>query len=209
MNPFPIDNPQRLQAMKPTFSLCVYCGSRMGDSPAYAQAAQAVGRWIGQHQGQLIYGGGNNGLMGVVAQATAQAGGRVVGVIPQALVDKEVARRECDELHVVQTMHERKQMMAERADAFLAIPGGIGTLEEFFEVWSWRQLGYHHKPIGLLSVEGFFDGLIGFLSQATERGFIGEPQQQLVQHGSDVHGLLSGLVQAASVHPPGSGWGQI
>ena len=105
--------------MKPTFSLCVYCGSRTGDSPAYAQAAQAVGTWIGQHQGQLIYGGGNNGLMGVVAQATAQAGGRVVGVIPQALVDKEVARRECDELHVVQTMHERKQMMAERADAFL------------------------------------------------------------------------------------------
>ena len=195
--------------MNPTFSLCVYCGSRMGDSPAYAQAAQAVGRWIGQHQGQLIYGGGNNGLMGVVAQATSQAGGRVVGVIPQALVDKEVARRECDELHVVQTMHERKQMMAERADAFLAIPGGIGTLEEFFEVWSWRQLGYHHKPIGLLSVDGFFDSLISFLSQTTERGFIGAPQQQLVQHGNDVDGLLNGLVQAAGVHPPGSGLGQI
>ena len=191
--------------MKPTFSLCVYCGSRMGDSPAYAQTAQAVGTWIGQHQGQLIYGGGNNGLMGVVAQATAQAGGRVVGVIPQALVDKEVARRECDELHVVQTMHERKQMMAERADAFLAIPGGIGTLEEFFEVWSWRQLGYHHKPIGLLSVQGFFDGLTGFLSQATERGFIGESQQHLVQHGSDVDVLLSGLARAASMHTPGSG----
>jgi uncharacterized protein (TIGR00730 family) len=181
----------------------------MGDSPAYAQAAQAVGTWIGQHQGQLIYGGGNNGLMGVVAQATAQAGGRVVGVIPQALVDKEVARRECDELHVVQTMHERKQLMAERADAFLAIPGGIGTLEEFFEVWSWRQLGYHDKPIGLLSVDGFFDGLIGFLSQATERGFIGEPQQQLVQHGNDVGELLSGLARAAGMHPPGSGLGQI
>ena len=181
----------------------------MGDSPAYAQTAQAVGTWIGQHQGQLIYGGGNNGLMGVVAQATAQAGGRVVGVIPQALVDKEVARRECDELHVVQTMHERKQMMAERADAFLAIPGGIGTLEEFFEVWSWRQLGYHHKPIGLLSVQGFFDGLTGFLSQATERGFIGESQQHLVQHGSDVDELLSGLVRAASMHAPGSGLSEI
>ena len=168
----------------------------MGDSPAYAQTAQAVGTWIGQHQGQLIYGGGNNGLMGVVAQATAQAGGRVVGVIPQALVDKEVARRECDELHVVQTMHERKQMMAERADAFLAIPGGIGTLEEFFEVWSWRQLG-------------FFDGLTGFLSQATERGFIGESQQHLVQHGSDVDELLSGLARAASMHTPGSGLSEI
>ena len=100
-------------------------------------------------------------------------------------------------------------MMAERADAFLAIPGGIGTLEEFFEVWSWRQLGYHHKPIGLLSVEGFFDGLIGFLSQVTERGFIGVPQQQLVQHGSDVQGLLSGLAHAAGVQTPGSGLGQI
>ena len=181
----------------------------MGDSPAYAHAAQAVGSWIGQHQGQLIYGGGNNGLMGVVAQATAQAGGRVVGVIPQALVDKEVARLECDELHVVQTMHERKQMMAERADAFLAIPGGIGTLEEFFEVWSWRQLGYHDKPIGLLSVQGFFDGLIGFLSKATDHGFIGAPQQQLIQHGSDVGGLLSGLAQAAGVRTTCSGLGQI
>ena len=191
--------------MKPTFSLCVYCGSRMGESTAYAHAAQAVGTWIGKHQGQLIYGGGNNGLMGVVAQATAQAGGRVVGVIPQALVDKEVARRECDELFVVQTMHERKQMMAERADAFLAIPGGIGTLEELFEVWSWRQLGYHNKPIGILSVEGYFDGLIGFLSHATERGFIGAAQQQLVQHGSDVDGLLSGLAQEASMQKPGSG----
>ena len=177
----------------------------MGESTAYAHAAQAVGTWIGKHQGQLIYGGGNNGLMGVVAQATAQAGGRVVGVIPQALVDKEVARRECDELFVVQTMHERKQMMAERADAFLAIPGGIGTLEELFEVWSWRQLGYHHKPIGILSVEGYFDGLIGFLSHATERGFIGAAQQQLVQHGSDVESLLSGLAQEASMQKPGSG----
>ena len=181
----------------------------MGESQAYAHAAQTVGTWIGQHQGQLIYGGGNNGLMGVVAQATAQAGGRVVGVIPQALVDKEVARRECDELFVVQTMHERKQMMAERADAFLAIPGGIGTLEELFEVWSWRQLGYHHKPIGILSVEGYFDGLIGFLSHATERGFIGAAQQQLVQHGSDVNGLLSGLAQEAGVQKPGSGLSEI
>jgi len=209
MNPFPTDLLTFTDTMTPTFSLCVYCGSRMGDSPAYAQAAHAVGTWLGQHQGQLVYGGGNNGLMGVVAQATAQAGGRVVGVIPQALVDKEVARRECDELHVVQTMHERKQMMAERADAFLAIPGGIGTLEEFFEVWSWRQLGYHDKPIGLLSVDGFFDGLIGFLSQATAQGFIGAPQQHLVQHGSDVGELLGALAQAAGASPKGSGLNQI
>jgi len=177
----------------------------MGDSPAYAQAAQAVGTWIGAHGGQLVYGGGNNGLMGVVAQATAQAGGRVVGVIPQALVDKEFARRECDELHVVQTMHERKQLMADRADAFLAIPGGIGTLEEFFEVWSWRQLGYHHKPIGLLSINGYFDTLMGFLSQATQHGFIGAAQQKLVRHGPEVDSLLRGLITEAGMPNAGTG----
>ncbi len=191
--------------MKPNFSLCVYCGSRRGDSPAYAQAAQEVGAWIGRHGGQLVYGGGNNGLMGVVAQATAQAGGRVVGVIPQALVDKEFARRECDELHVVQTMHERKQMMAERADAFLAMPGGIGTLEELFEIWSWRQLGYHHKPLGLLSVNAYYDGLMAFLSQATHSGFIGEAQQKLVLHDSEPDRLLKALVSEAGMSPNGSG----
>ena len=194
---------------EPAFSICVYCGSKPGDQDIYTQCAQQVGQWIGQHGGQLVYGGGRNGLMGTVADATLAAGGRVVGIIPQALVEKEWSHTECTELHVVQTMHERKQMMAERADAFLAIPGGIGTLEEFFEVWSWRQLGYHHKPIGLLSVQGFFDGLTGFLSQATERGFIGESQQHLVQHGSDVDELLSGLARAARMHTPGSGLSEI
>jgi len=195
--------------MTPNFSLCVYCGSRPGADPHYAQAARDVGAWIGRHGGQLVYGGGQNGLMGIVADATTAAGGSVVGIIPQFMVEREWARPSCDELHIVSTMHERKQMMAERADAFFAIPGGIGTLEEFFEVWSWRQLGYHHKPIGLLSVQGFFDGLTGFLSQATERGFIGESQQHLVQHGSDVDVLLSGLARAASMHTPGSGLSEI
>ncbi|NBW67562.1 MAG: TIGR00730 family Rossman fold protein [Betaproteobacteria bacterium] len=190
---------------KPNFSLCVYCGSRMGDLPAYAQAARDVGSWIGRHGGQLVYGGGNNGLMGVVAQATAQAGGRVVGVIPQALVDKEFARRECDELHVVQTMHERKQMMAERADAFLTLPGGIGTLEELFEIWSWRQLGYHHKPLGMLSVNGYYDGMMAFLSQATQNGFIGEAPQKLVRLDSETDRLLKTLVSEAGMRPEGSG----
>ena len=119
---------------EPAFSVCVYCGSRPGENPAFADAAKAVGRWIGQHGGQLVYGGGRSGLMGTVAEATRLGGGRVVGVIPQALVDKELANRQCDELHIVQTMHERKAMMAERSDAFLALPGGIGTLEELFEV---------------------------------------------------------------------------
>ena len=132
---------------EPTFSICVYCGSRPGENPAFAQAAQEVGRWIGEHSGQLVYGGGRSGLMGTVAEATRLAGGRVVGVIPQALVDKELANRACDELHIVQNMHERKAMMAERSDAFVALPGGIGTFEELFEVWTWRQLGYHGKPL--------------------------------------------------------------
>ena len=145
---------------EPTFSICVYCGSRPGENPAFAQAAQEVGRWIGEHSGQLVYGGGRGGLMGTVAEATRLAGGRVVGVIPQALVDKELADHACDELHIVQNMHERKAMMAERSDAFVALPGGIGTFEELFEVWTWRQLGYHGKPLGLLNVAGYYDGLL-------------------------------------------------
>jgi len=119
--------------VSPAFSLCVYCGSKPGKHPAYEAAAQAVGDWIGAHQGQLVYGGGHNGLMGIVADATQAAGGRVVGIIPGSMVEREWARHSCDELHVVATMHERKRMMMERADAFLALPGGIGTFEEFFK----------------------------------------------------------------------------
>jgi uncharacterized protein (TIGR00730 family) len=146
--------------MNPAFSICVYCGSRPGERPEYSQAAEAVGHWIGRHQGQLVYGGGRTGLMGTVAEATRAAGGRVVGIIPQALVDKEVANRACDELLVVDTMHERKALMGERAGAFLALPGGIGTFEELFEIWTWRQLGYHDKPIGLLNVAGYYEALV-------------------------------------------------
>jgi len=149
---------------EPAFSICVYLGSRPGNNPLFTQAAQAVGRWIGEHRGQLVYGGGNSGLMGVLAQATKDAGGRVVGIIPRALVNKELANRACDELHIVQTMHERKAMMAERSDAFLAIPGGIGTLEELFEVWTWRQLGYHDKPIGVLDADGYYRQMLAFWS---------------------------------------------
>ena len=111
--------------------------------------------------------------MGTVAEATRLAGGRVVGVIPQALVDKELADHACDELHIVQNMHERKAMMAERSDAFVALPGGIGTFEELFEVWTWRQLGYHGKPLGLLNVAGYYDGLLGFLQTSVKSGFMG------------------------------------
>jgi uncharacterized protein (TIGR00730 family) len=180
----------------PRFSICVYCGSRPGADPAFAQQAQAVGQWIGQNGGQLVYGGGRGGLMGVVAEATRLAGGRVVGVIPQALVDKELANGACDELHIVQTMHERKAMMAERSDAFIALPGGIGTFEELFEVWTWRQLGYHGKPLGLLNTAGYYNGLLGFLQSSVSSGFMGDWQMDLLQVDATAEVLLQKLVEA-------------
>jgi uncharacterized protein (TIGR00730 family) len=187
----------------PAFSVCVYCGSRSGLSPSFLQAARDVGAWIGRHGGQLVYGGGNAGLMGEVASATLAAGGRVVGVIPRALVDKELANQECTELHVVETMHERKRMMAERADAFLTLPGGIGTLEEFFEVWTWRQLGYHHKPVGLLDVEGYYAPLLEAVRSSLQHGFMSDWQMDMVQVDSDAPRLLQSLVQAAGAQPGG------
>lgn len=180
----------------PAFSLCVYCGSRPGGNPLFTEAAIQVGNWIGKHGGALVYGGGNNGLMGTVAHATLAAGGTVVGVIPQALVDKECANRACTELHVVANMHERKALMAERADAFLALPGGIGTFEELFEVWAWRQLGYHQKPLGLLNVAGYYDGLLRFLTQTVASGFVGPWQMDLLHTDHEASTLLRQLVQA-------------
>ncbi len=185
----------------PTFSLCVYCGSRPGTDPAYVDAARAVGEWIGRHGGQLVYGGGRNGLMGVVADATMAAGGRVVGIIPKALVEKEWAHHGCSELHVVDTMHERKRLMAEHADAFLALPGGIGTLEELFEVWTWRQLGYHDKPVGLLNLGGYYDSLLAFLRTSVQQQFMGDWQIDLIRVEADAAKLLPDLVQAAGFSP--------
>ncbi|MFT3721191.1 TIGR00730 family Rossman fold protein [Pseudorhodoferax sp.] len=185
--------------MKPAFSICVYCGSRPGAQTVYADTARQVGEWIGRHGGQLVYGGGHNGLMGMVADATLAAGGRVVGVIPKALVEKEWAHRGCTELHVVETMHDRKRMMAERADAFLALPGGIGTFEEFFEAWTWRQLGYHDKPVGLLNVNGLYDGLERFLESVVEQQFINRWQMDLIRIGRDAAELLKSLVNDAGL----------
>ena len=185
----------------PSFSLCVYCGSRLGEDAAFAATAALVGEWIGRRHGQLVYGGGRNGLMGVVADATLAAGGRVVGIIPKALVEKEWAHTACTELHVVDTMHERKRMMAERADAFLALPGGIGTFEEFFEVWTWRQLGYHDKPVGLLNQGGYYDGLLAFLKTGVDQGFMNPWQMDLIRSDSDHAALLPALVQEAGLAP--------
>jgi uncharacterized protein (TIGR00730 family) len=185
--------------MKPAFSLCVYCGSRTGASPLFAQAATAVGQWIGAHQGQLVYGGGSNGLMGTVARATKSAGGKVIGVIPHALAEKESANDDCDELHLVDNMHQRKFMMAEHADAFLALPGGIGTFEELFEVWTWRQLGFHNKPIGLLNVDGYYDGLLGFMQNTVAKGFVSDWQMDFVFQSDSIKSLLPMLVESAGL----------
>lgn len=187
--------------MNPAFSVCVYCGSRPGLNPEFTNAAQQVGTWIGRHGGQLVYGGGRAGLMGIVADATLQAGGRVIGVIPKALVEKECAHQACTELHIVDTMHDRKRMMAEHADAFLALPGGIGTFEELFEVWTWRQLGYHDKPIGLLNTAGYYDGLLSFLETSVEQQFLGDWQMDLIRSGTEPSSLLKELVQAAGMSP--------
>jgi len=187
--------------MTPNFSICVYCGSRPGAEPHFAAAAAATGRWIGAHGGQLVYGGGNNGLMGVMADATLAAGGRVVGIIPRSMVEREWAKRDCTELHIVENMHERKSMMAERADAFLALPGGIGTFEEFFEAWTWRVLDFHRKPVGLLDLGGYYAKLLDFLRQGVQAGFMNDWQVEMLTIGSEVEPLLRELVQSAGFDP--------
>lgn len=187
--------------MTPRFSLCIYCGSRNGADPRFAQVATEVGHWIGAHGGQLVYGGGNNGLMGVLASAALEAGARVVGVIPHSMVEREWAKRDCTELHIVDNMHQRKSMMAERADAFLALPGGIGTFEELFEVWSWRMLQFHRKPVGLLDQDGYYAPLLQFLRQGVRHGFMNEAQMELLTVESDPAKLLPQLVQAAGIDP--------
>jgi uncharacterized protein (TIGR00730 family) len=182
--------------MKP-LSLCVYCGSRTGNDAAFRTAAEQVGTQIARRGWQLVYGGGNAGLMGVVANAALAGGAPVVGVIPTSLMQRELGHPGLTELHVVDTMHQRKTLMAERADAFLALPGGIGTFEEIFEVWTWRQLGYHDKPVGLLNVGGYYDPLIDFLAKTVEQGFVQPAQHALLQVGDDNDELLSRLGRLA------------
>jgi uncharacterized protein (TIGR00730 family) len=181
----------------PAFSLCVYCGSRNGTEEAHAQAARDVGTLIGRSGWQLVYGGGRAGLMGEVADAALAAGARVIGVIPSSLMDRERGHQGLHELHVVETMHQRKQMMAERSDAFVALPGGIGTFEELFEVWTWRQLGYHDKPIGLLNAGGYYDPLLAFLTHAQQQGFMSDEQRTLLEVDADAQRLIQRLGELA------------
>lgn len=153
-------------------SICVFCGSSLGGSKAYEEGARAMGHEIARRGITLVYGGGSVGLMGIVADAALEAGGKVHGVIPQALDAKEIGHKGLTNKEVVGSMHERKARMAELSDAFLAMPGGIGTYEEIFEIWTWAQLGIHSKPLGFYNVDGFYDDLLAFLDKATEDGFI-------------------------------------
>lgn len=178
-------------------TVCVYCGSRHGQRAEYTEAARALGRAIGEQGHGLVYGGGKVGLMGEVADAVLASGGPVVGVIPETLKQREVDHPGLTELHVVPDMHQRKRMMAERADLFIALPGGIGTLEELYEVWTWRQLGYHDKPIGLLDTAGFYAGLLAFMRHTVTEGFLDEAQNRVPQIGSDPRELLDRLVSLA------------
>jgi len=181
----------------PPLRACVYCGSRHGLRPAYKAAAQRLGEAIGRRGWQLVYGGGRVGLMGEVADATLAAGGTAVGVITDALMQREVGHRGLTELHVVRTMHQRKQQMAERADLFIALPGGIGTMEELFEVWTWRQLGYHDQPMGLLNVEGYYDGFLSFCAHMVSEGFLAAEQKAALVTGDEPERLLLELATLA------------
>ena len=166
-------------------SVAVFCGSSKGRNGLYAAAAEELGRLLALRGTTLVYGGGNIGLMGVLARAALCAGGRVVGVIPEHLAAYEVALPEATEMRVVSSMHERKALMADLSEAFLALPGGLGTLEEFFEVWTWAQLGLHRKPLGLLDAGGFFGPLVRFLDHAVSEGFVRPVHRQLVVVDSD------------------------
>jgi hypothetical protein len=165
--------------------LCVFCGSKPGDNPAYAEAAAALGHMLAEQRIGLVYGGASVGLMGVIADATLQAGGDAIGVIPQSLVDKEIAHPDLTQMHIVSGMHERKALMADLSDGFIALPGGIGTLEELFEIWTWAQLGMHSKPCVLLNVAGYYNQLIGFLDQMTQAGYLKESSRSMLRIASN------------------------
>jgi uncharacterized protein (TIGR00730 family) len=178
-------------------AVAVYCGANAGADPIYAEAARAMGRALVTHHLELVFGGGHVGLMGTIADEVLRLGGKVRGVIPQQLVDRELAHPGLTELFVVKDMHERKAMMASLADGFVALPGGMGTLEELFEMLTWSQLGIHQKPIGVLNVDGFYDQLIGFLAHANDTGFIRPQHAGLMKVSSDPDALLA-LLNAAS-----------
>ena len=170
--------------------LAVYCGSATPTDTVYIETARTVGQTLAERGIGVVYGGGKLGLMGAVADAALDAGGEVIGVIPQALVGSEVAHRGCTELHVVPGMHERKRMFTDLSDGFLTIPGGVGTMDELWEAISWSQLGYHAKPVGLLNVAGFYDRLVQFNAHMVDVGFIREQHKNILIAEDDLGRLL-------------------
>ena len=186
--------------------LAVYCGSASGAEPKFADAARATAEAMAASSVDLVYGGGRLGLMGLMADSVLELGGRVYGVIPKALVDIEVAHCGCTELHKVADMHQRKAKMTELADGFLALPGGIGTLDELFEAWSWKALGYHKKPFCLLNVDGFWDGLIDFIDHATASGFLSPARRRQLLVANSPGEALQLLDEAAEGATQGMVW---
>jgi uncharacterized protein (TIGR00730 family) len=174
-------------------SVCVYCGSSLGAKPVYETAVRAFARALVEAGCTLVYGGGRIGLMGALADEVLAAGGQAIGVIPELLVDKEVGHYGLTELHVVPDMHQRKKMMADLSDAFVALPGGAGTLEELFEVYTWAQLGYHAKPIGLLDVAGYYAPLVDMLTHTVREGFLQQRYFDLLQIDTQASALLDKL----------------
>lgn len=182
-------------------SICIFCGSSPGNRPEYLRLARTTGRAIAERGLTLVYGGGKVGLMGAVADSALAAGGRVVGIIPQMLLDREVGHPGLSELHVVSTMAERKVRMIELSDAFLTLPGGIGTLDELFEAWTWTQLGLHEKPSGVLNFQGYYDALVQFLDLAVAEGFQRPRHRAALLVDTEVESLLDQLQAAAAPLP--------
>lgn len=171
-------------------SICVFCGSRSGNHPAYTEAARSLGEMLARAGITLVYGGGHVGLMGVVADAVLASGGEAIGVIPRSLVEREISHNGLTDLHVVGSMHERKAMMSELSEGFIALPGGTGTMEEFFEVMTWAQLGEHGKPCGLLNVAGYYDPLLDFFDQMVKERFLSETNRSIVLVDTEPTALL-------------------
>jgi uncharacterized protein (TIGR00730 family) len=184
-------------------AVCVFCGSNVGRNPAYLEAANSVGTALARSGLKLVYGGGKVGLMGAVADAVIAAGGQAEGVMPRALVEREIAHAGLAELHVVETMHQRKMMMADLADAFIALPGGAGTLEEFFEQWTWALLGIHGKPCGLLNVADYFGSLVAMMQNIVAEGFIAERYVEMLVIESEIEPMLT---RFANYTPPPQKW---
>lgn len=185
-------------------SIAIFCGSSLGTDEIFAQTAEQTGRLIAERGQTLVYGGGRSGLMGIVADSALKAGGKVIGVIPQGLVDRELAHPDLTELHVVTSMHERKTLMADLSDGFIALPGGAGTIEEIFEQWTWAQLGIHLKPCAFLNVEGFYDSLLQFIQLTTDKEFTRSRFTDALIQSASIEDILK---QFESFTPPEPKWG--